>query len=198
VTTDERLMLPDQDLEDESFEGLDLREAVMVDQSFESCVFEDCDLSGVAMARSRFLDCRFVGCNLSNISLSGAALIGVDFETCKLAGVDFSTVTRMTFDVSFEESELSWCVFTDRPWRKAKIRNSRLRECEFETCDMGDADFWGSSFPGSRFTRCTLRGADFRNATEYAFDPRENHVKGARFSLPDVVSLLSPFDIRIQ
>ena len=104
----------------------------------------------------------------------------------------------MTFDVSFLDSDLSWCVFTDRPWRKAQIRRSRLRECEFEACDLGEADLSGSSFPGTRFTKCTLRRADFRFAMDYAFDPRDNHIKGARFSVPEVVGLLAAFGIEIQ
>ena len=198
MTLGKRFLHPHQDIEDEVFAELDLREDVLHDQAFEGCVFEACDLSDASLSDTRFVDCRFVNCNLSNVRLGGTALVGVAFESCKLIGVDFSSVLRMTFDVSFNDSDLSWCVFADRPWRKAKIRNSRLRECEFEACDLADADLSGSAFPGCRFTRCTLHRADFRFAADYTLDPRDNHVKGARFAMPEVVGLLAGFGINIQ
>jgi len=59
------------------------------------------------------------------------------------------------------------------------------------------ARFCGSRLDGARFCGADLREADLSGATGYAIDPRETRVKGARFTAPDVLARLDPFDIVI-
>ena len=45
---------------------------------------------------------------------------------------------------------------------------------------------------------CDIRNADFRGAVGYQIDIVTNRLKGARFSFPEVVSLLNGLGIKIE
>lgn len=46
--------------------------------------------------------------------------------------------------------------------------------------------------------QCNMPKADFRGARGYAIDIKNNNLEGAKFSYPEVVSLLSSIDIIID
>ena len=50
----------------------------------------------------------------------------------------------------------------------------------------------------ARFNRTRLDRANFTDASNYAIDPMANSVEGASFSIPEVLSLLSTFKIRVD
>jgi uncharacterized protein YjbI with pentapeptide repeats len=72
-----------------------------------------------------------------------------------------------------------------------------LREVDFASATLRRARFSGSRLDGARFAGADLRDADLTSATGYAIDPRHTRVTGARFSAPDALALLDPFDIVI-
>jgi hypothetical protein len=43
-----------------------------------------------------------------------------------------------------------------------------------------------------------MSGASFRNAKNYNIDPNNNFLKKTKFSVPEVISLLSAYDIEID
>ena len=43
-----------------------------------------------------------------------------------------------------------------------------------------------------------IEKADFRNSHNYTIDPETNSIKKAKFSLPDVIGLLSKYNIDIE
>jgi uncharacterized protein YjbI with pentapeptide repeats len=49
----------------------------------------------------------------------------------------------------------------------------------------------------SKFQNTNLANADLRTAKNYYIDPTHNKLKGARFSYPEVLSLLIPFGINV-
>lgn len=68
----------------------------------------------------------------------------------------------------------------------------------FEECNLKDSSFEKSLLNTTQFTNRDLRGADFREATGYQIDINTNKLKGAKFSFPEVINLLSGLEINID
>jgi len=58
--------------------------------------------------------------------------------------------------------------------------------------------FRGSDLEGSLFHKTGLERADFSGARAYAIDPTANRIKKAKFSYPEVLTLLAPFEIVVS
>jgi uncharacterized protein YjbI with pentapeptide repeats len=71
-------------------------------------------------------------------------------------------------------------------------------EVDFSGATLEGAAFVDSDLSGARFVRTRLSGADFRSARNYRIDPTANRLAGARFSLPEAISLLGAFDIVLE
>jgi uncharacterized protein YjbI with pentapeptide repeats len=78
-------------------------------------------------------------------------------------------------------------------WRECEIIESGFIECEME-----ETVFDGTRFRETIFEGNNLQNASFRNAVDYDINPNGNKVNGALFSVPDVLSLLKTFRIRIE
>ena len=78
------------------------------------------------------------------------------------------------------------------------ISNCKAHDVDFSDCDLAHADFHGTDLKQARFSSTRLDHCNFSAATNYYIDPLENSVEGAVFSLPDVLSLLSTFKIKID
>ncbi len=167
-------------------------------RQFYDCVFERCDFSQANLSGCRFVDCTFSFCNLANSIMRATALRSVVFSESKLLGVDFSLVDQVMLEVSFDKCDLSYGAFSRLDLRAVKLLNSNLLEAQFESCNMIAADFSGSTLEGTSFANCDLTKADFSDAEGYCFDPRLNKIKGAKFSLPEAVTLLKAFDIVLK
>lgn len=193
------MTLPDDQVEfaDQAL-TIDLEGRPLGARVFRDCTFIDCNFSGANLAGARFVDCTFRGSNFSNAKLTNVKLADVAFQGCKVLGVDFRACDGTLFGASFDETDLSYCVFVGMKLRKAQYTKSKLIECDFTGCDLAGADFSGSNLRGALFSKTILKQADFRSATEYAFDPRLNELKGARFSSPEVVRLLTVFGVVID
>jgi len=73
-----------------------------------------------------------------------------------------------------------------------------VKECYFLNTNLSSSDFSGSDLLLSEFNDCNLSKCDFSNATNYSFDLKKNVVKGAKFSVPEVMELLRYFEIEIE
>jgi len=182
---------------DETFAALDVSGSSVAPRIFQSCVFTKCDLSDAGLTGSRFEDCRFHESNLSNARLTNARLASVRFERCKLVGINFTACDEFLFDASFEDCDLSFCVFQGMKLRKARFLRSKIAEAEFSGADLTGVDFSGSDLRRATMAKCILRKADLRTATNYDIDPRACDLKGARFSLPEAGRLLNVFGLLI-
>jgi uncharacterized protein YjbI with pentapeptide repeats len=81
--------------------------------------------------------------------------------------------------------------------KNTRFCKSKLRENYFTNTCLNGADFSEADLSGTIFHNCDLCKADFSTATQYAIDPQTNKIKKARFSIPEVIGLLSGFDITI-
>ena len=149
------------------------------------------DLAGAELENVLFETCSFVATNLTDARFSSVA-----FEGCKLVGVDFRKCRAFpSVDVSFVDCVLDACNFSDLALRKQKFVSCDVRRCVFLRSDLTDADFSHSDLDESIFHECDLRRADFSRARNYLVDPNGNKIAGAKFSLPEAISLLRGFDI---
>ena len=83
-----------------------------------------------------------------------------------------------------------------------------LKNTIFDSCQILDSDFFntnlmkanfeGSNLEGTRFDSCNLNEASFKNTKNYQIDINRNKVKNAKFSFPEVISLLDVFNIKIE
>jgi uncharacterized protein YjbI with pentapeptide repeats len=84
----------------------------------------------------------------------------------------------------------------------------KLESCSFINCSLKSADFSGSflkntsfsqsDLEGTVFNGCDLQKADLRQAVNYHIDVEHTLIKGAKFSIPQVLALLNSFEIEIE
>ena len=82
---------------------------------------------------------------------------------------------------------------------KASIfTGSIIRESDFINCNLTHANFTHADLQGSSFRNARLQQADFTGAHNYYIDPTQNNIRKAKFSTPEVLTLLAGFQIEID
>ena len=64
--------------------------------------------------------------------------------------------------------------------------------------NLAGSDFGNSDLQASKFQNTNLEKANFVGAKNYYIDPTQNKLKKAKFSSPEVLSLLAGFEIEIE
>ena len=177
-----------EDFKDHSFEG----------EFYDECHFVNCDLTGADFRSSSFEGCTFESCNLTAVKVVNTKWDDISFKGCKLSGIDFEPISKMLLSFSFENCSISYSYFKGLKIPSTRFLNCEMKECDFIDTDLSAATFKGSSLVGSTFVNCNLSKADFREASNYQFNPNNNRLKKAKFSSPEVLALLSGFDIVIE
>jgi uncharacterized protein YjbI with pentapeptide repeats len=184
--------------EEETLRGGNLPEGGLAGKEFWACRLESCDFTEADLSGCRFEDCRFVGCNFSNPVVGGARFAGAVFEECKVVGINFYACDQLVFDIEFDRCHVLNCNFSDLKMKGSKFKGCDIRGCDFQNVFLVEADFDGSFFSETLFHACDLEKASFRGARGYAIDPRANKIAKATFSVPEVLSLVECFGIRIE
>jgi len=170
-----------------------LKDKIFEKCKFISCTFLDCDLSG-----AEFSDCSFENCSVGPVKVLDASFRNVIFKNSKLVGVDFSKCSSGFFELHFFKSLLDTCNFSMTKMTVSTLSEIIIRDCTFFETDLQKVDFQNCDLAGSSFHLARLEKADFRSAKNYSINPATNKIKGARFSLPEAISLLSGFDIELE
>lgn len=155
-------------------------------------------VSACTMAQAILMECSFKHCGFSLVSLDGCRLQNVRFEDCKLVGLEFHKCDKTFFCVTFQQSILMACNFSELKMKKTSFSHSKLKECYFNSTQLLESNFQQTDLAGTLFHHCDLSKTDFRGAINYAIDPQTNNLKKAVFSSPEVLALLSFFDIKIE
>lgn len=163
----------------------------------EGEIFTGVALDGVDLSEAKLIDCEFVNSELSSLKLRDAVL-QVIFRSSKIQGINFFTAKRALLSLRFDNCLIRYSSFAELGLPEIVFEN-----CTLEQVDFADAKLSGASFKGCQFTDCTfkqtdLSKADFREAKGYEIDPLLNKISKARFDLPEAVSLLAPFNIRLD
>ncbi len=169
-----------------------------LDTDFDEHTFINCDFSSASLETSSFNDCIFRHCVFSLTRIADCSLRGVRFDNCKLVGVDFWKANRLALDISFKDCKIATCDFSKLPMKKATFADCEVTDCTFDSTDLREADFGGSSLSGTSFINCNLEEADFSHARGYGINPTSNKMKGSKFALPDAVTLLLSFGVKID
>ena len=103
----------------------------------------------------------------------------------------------LPFD-SLSGCSLRHCVFFGLDLKSFNFSRTDLSGSVFDGCHLEEASFQECRLGGASFAQNDLSGADFRGAEEYFFSLESNRVKGARFSLPEAVNLLSALGVVIE
>ncbi len=165
---------------------------------YENCEFRNGDLSGSDLSGCRFIDCRFIDCNLSNAVLVETSFQGVRFGTCKMLGLQWNDCKTFNFSIKLHDCNLSNSVFYQMKLTKCSFHNCQLQEADFTEADMQGVLMTKCNLDLATFDRTILIKADLRESTNYAIDPERNSLMGAKFSLPEVISLLAKYGLVID
>lgn len=163
-------------------------------REFYDCVFETCTFHEVDFQGSRFINCTFDGCDLSLVQVAKAAFRGTIFKKCKMIGIDWS-VSSSPLVAEFFDCDLSYSSFAHIDYSKGKIIRCKAHEVYFWETNLTQADLSETDFENSQFKNSNLTKADFSTARSYIISPNANILTGAKFSLPEAVSLLTHLGI---
>ena len=181
----------------ESFSGLDAKNETISFIKFQDCTFTRCFFSNVQFRGCSFLDCIFKNCDLSLIKVEDSSFRNVEFKDSKVIGVDWVSAAYPIL-INFENSLLNYSNFKKLNLKKIKIQNCQVIEANFTEANLTQANCQKSDFSGSRFLHTNLSQANFVGARNYAINIKVNKVEKARFSFPEVISLLNIFDVIIE
>lgn len=186
---------------DRKFEQLDLAGAELRDKQFYDCEFLRCNFTESRLLNCRFDTCRFVDCNLSTAKIKGTAFQEVTFKSTKMVGIDWTTArwpsVALSGMIGFDECILDGSSFFGLYLRELKLEACHAHDVDFAEVDCEYASFIQTDFANSRFHHTRLGKADFTDALNYEIDVHNNTIAGAKFSLPEAVSLLHGLGIEL-
>lgn len=185
-----------------TFEAADSAGVEIAAAEFRECRFVRCCFSESVLRACVFDECVFVECDLSLVKLPHSVFSSTRFEGSKIIGVNWTEASwpksRLLVPVGFEKCVINHSVFLGLDLKGVRITECTAKDVDFREADLSKADFSGTDLSGAQFGRTNLTGANLESALSYRIVPAENTLKGARFSLPEAMSLLSGLDIEIS
>ena len=186
----------------EVFNELKIKKNIVQLSNFEDCKFVNCNFSEAQFIECKFTDCEFKNSNLSLIKFDKSRFFETGFKGCKVTGVNWTSLDWSNFNLTspiyFESCDISFSIFSSLGLKEACLQDCKAHDVDFSECDLKGADFFRTDLKDSRFVLCKLDECNFQEAVNYYIDPLENSIEGAKFSSPEVLSLLSAFKIKID
>ena len=167
------------------------------DLEFYECEFRNINFFSAQITACRFENCTFINCDLSLTNLQNSQFLEIEFNNCKLAGIDWRKALK-PFTINFLESKLNDSIFFGLDLRGTEFTKCEIRNCDFERCNLTKVSFSESDLLNTKFNLTTLNQADFTYTINYQISPTQNKIKKAKFSQPEVLSLLDEFNINIE
>ncbi|PHS10984.1 MAG: hypothetical protein COA88_01490 [Kordia sp.] len=186
-------IIENTNFEKENYSQIALAKGEYDNCTFLNCVFSDSDLSNVS-----FTECKFQDCDLSNVNLKHTVLNDVHFLNCKLLGLQFNDCSDFLFSVSFNKCNLNLATFYQVKAKGTKFDTCILQKVDFTEADVTNSLFNNCDFKSAIFERTIVEKSDFRTSYNYAMDPENNKIKKAKFSMPEVLGLLSKYNIEVK
>ena len=181
------------------FNNLHLQSERILSSQFFDCVFSDCTFAESVFQKCRFVNCAFQGCDLSLAKVPESIFLSTRFEDSKIIGVNWAQadwpISGLGKPISFIKSAISHCTFIGLSLKGIQVKDCVAVDVDFREADLSRADFTGTDLSESMFSNTNLSEADLSRARNYLIDPGQNVLKGARFSMPEAMSLLYNMDI---
>ena len=193
----------DAQYQDQRISGLRIEELHLKGATFTGCAFENCRFTATVLEHCAFDRCLFDRCDLSLTKFNGSTFLDSRFRRSKLLGIDWTVlgsgeVARSLMSLRFDECVLDLGNFYGIKLKELRIDRCSAIDARFAEADLGRAVLTRTDFRDAVFLHTNLEGADLRHSTNYAINPTSCNVRGARFTLPEVVTLLAPFGIEIE
>jgi uncharacterized protein YjbI with pentapeptide repeats len=188
--------------EEHTFENIVLEGESLEDYEFIDCEFTDCAIENCKLINCTFSGCRFYNCKVNSLESEDSKIKYSEFTACHFVSVNWSELLpegRFAEPISkLKDCRLKYNTFTGMAFPKFDFTGSEILESMFAECELTESSFKGCKLDKTEFFRCDIRKADFREASGYQIDIIDNKMKGARFSFPEVVSLLDGLGIKID
>ena len=187
---------------DSIFDKLSLNATTFHKKTFENCTFKNSDFQDSKFISCKFVDCTFESCNLANIDIQNSFFTTVIFEKSKVIGVNWARakwpLINLTCSIQFYECNISESSFFELELIEMIMQGCKAHNVDFRGTNLSRASFVSTNFQNSLFLETNLDGADFTEAYDYNIHPNKNNIKHAKFSFPEVLSLLNHFEIEIE
>ena len=184
----------DRYFEGETFDKQDV--LILSEGEYIHCSFVGMDFSGESFKSSKIIDCSFKSCNLSNIELTNATVMNTEFDNCKLVGTNWTSVNRVSHP-RFTACLLDFSIMQDLDLTKVEFEKCSLKDVDFSGAKLNLSHFKEANLENAVFNQCDLQQANFIDAVNYWIDPRYNKLKGAKFSMPNAITLFEAMGIEI-
>ena len=192
-------LLPGREYADQTLQNLLISGGSLRDCLFSDCKFVKSRLSDIDFESCFFHNCQFGNCDLSLMRVNNSSFINTSFTDCKMIGINWTDAYwpkgRLLATLHFEGCSINHSVLAGLILPRIRITKCVAWEVDFTEADMSEADCRSTDFAKSRFYNTNLTGANFSGATNYTIAPGSNKIKGAKFSLPEAMSLLNNLDI---
>lgn len=149
-----------------------------------------------------FWECRFENCSIKNLDfenceakflqLTASSLIGINWGLLQPVGTVGTAIDKIT------DCHLKYNTFSKMSLKRMDFSNCALSGSTFAECVLTETSFRNADLSDTEFYKCDLRKSDFRSARGYRIDCLSCPLKGARFSMPDVLQLLDSLEIKIS
>jgi len=184
---------------DQTFDGLTQSNEFVNLCSFYECRFTNSSFAETNFQNCRFVQCEFDSCDLSLTQFPFCVFSGVQFKDSRLIGIDWTRADWNTSSLGkpmmFYKCNISHSTFIGLKLNSISIAGCTAHDVDFREADLSETNFDGTDLSESLFLNTNLSKADFSDARNYGIPPRKNALKGAKFSLPEAMSLLFNLDI---
>ncbi|WP_411335179.1 pentapeptide repeat-containing protein [Ruminococcus gauvreauii] len=188
----ENRVFKDLKITEKTVEGCEFMEC-----TFDSCTFEDCKI-----IRNKFIDCQFNSCTVISPRSKYSEMRHSEFTNCNLIGIhwaEFFPVGQIFEPIRrMNNCYLKYNTFIHMNFRKFDFSKNQMENSMFEECNLMECKFRNCRLTATQILKCDIRKADFRDAGGYQIDITTNQLKGAKFSFPEVINLLSQLEITID
>ncbi len=179
-----------------------MEDTTLEDQTFLECVFSNCQFLSTRIKRCMFRNCTFQNCIFVGVDWDFSSMMDGKFFDCVCVGVNWSLLkTKIRRNEPIYEAKntfFKYCSFYQMGLRRFHFETCRFQESYFEECNMQECHMEQIDFGKTQFRGCDLRKADFRGAVGYVIDLQQNKLQDAKFSFPEVITLLDGLGIRIE
>jgi len=191
-----------QNYSKEKFAKIHQNKIKFSDIEFSDCTFIDCNFMECEFYNCSFTNCTFSNCDLSLLKVTNSRFVDVSFKQSKAIGIDWTKAggvsSRMPLSIHFFDSVINYSSFFGLSLHNMQIIHCSVHDVDFTEAKLNNAHLQKSDFFNSRFLHTDLTKADFVDAINYLIDPTANIVKKAKFSVPEVMSLLRGFEIIVE
>ncbi|MBN2554351.1 MAG: pentapeptide repeat-containing protein [Anaerolineales bacterium] len=185
-------------MDDVKIREISLRGEHIFGASFDACEFIKVDFREAMLSNCVFHNCTFRECDLSMVSLDNSRFTGAAFIKSKLVGINWTTANwsgGMRLPLSYCGCTLNHATYFGLNLEKWRWIDCEAVDVDFREALLREADFGGTDLRDSLFMHTQMQGADLSRARNYHIAASDNNILGAKFSLPEAMSLLEALGI---